>query len=904
MHASLRWVESALVVHGDDPVGHLEPIYSITTGFGSLAGRQAFQQPALASELSRRLIISNASGVGRWLDPDVVRAAMLVRIASLARGHSGVRPVLVQTLADMLNADVLPAIPEFGSLGASGDLIPLAHLAIVATRPTGDVDPEEESGEAWLDGCIVSGLAAMQAAGIERVVLGPKEGLALVNGTSFSTALAALALHDADRLVRTAEVTAAMTIEALTGFGDAFVQQLHEARGHEGQIAAAAHLRALLAGSEFVDGGETSDPTRQPPQDAYSLRWLPQVHGPVRETLAFGRGIVEREINAATDNPLIFPDLPSTRRLKAVSGGNFHAEYLAFVSDFTAIVTTEIGNIAERRLFRLDDGTLNRGLPDMLVASEHVGIDCGYMLPQYLAAALVSDCKTLSHPDSVDSIPTPTCANQEDHVSMANNAGRHARQVVGNIETVVGIQLVMAAQALELRLQVSGKGPGSLAPERVRYSNWSAPRPPATVAASTTSPATSSCTRASAPRPSSSAPAPSWTLSPSTCAGTSPPEAGPSGRDHPHRHGAPAAQRVVQVVPRLSDELDPRDALGQLGEQDVHLQPGDGLADALVDPHAEGEVSTGVPGDTVLVGVVAPPPRIAVRRSHMKRTILVSSGSARPWKSMSRPVVRKKDWNGESYRKASSTANFVRAGFECRRAHWSGFAARHWTALPMAKTVVSTPADSSARTSRVASSGVMVPLSAYPQICAPSPSGVRFSRAQLVMTQSMVRSPSAKKASYRASSGPNWLKFIAPCASRFSSRPSRGMPTASPKTSIGNSWAISVTASNSRCRTSSSTSRSATTSNWARRLRTLRGEMTPAMAVRSGVCTGGSESRMPCGRQDGWWWKFRGPTPAPEMKVSWSSRISRQGANRVKAWTAYFSSHTTGPASRIRSNSG
>jgi histidine ammonia-lyase len=472
MNASLRWVESALVVHGDDPVGHLEPIYSINTGFGSLAGRQAFQQPALAGELSRRLIISNASGIGRWLDPDVVRAAMLVRIASLARGHSGVRPVLVQTLADMLNADVLPAVPEFGSLGASGDLIPLAHLAIVATRPTGDVDPEEDSGEAWLDGGIVSGLAAMQAAGIERVVLGPKEGLALVNGTSFSTALAALALHDADRLVRTAEVTAAMTIEALTGFGDAFVPQLHEARGHEGQIAAAAHLRALLVGSEFVDGGATSDPTRQPPQDAYSLRCVPQVHGPVRETLAFGRGIVEHEINAATDNPLIFPDLPSSRRLKAVSGGNFHAEYIAFVSDFTAIVTTEVGNIAERRLFRLDDGTLNRGLPDMLVASEHVGIDCGYMLPQYLAAALVSDCKTLSHPDSVDSIPT--CANQEDHVSMANNAGRHARQVVANIETVVGIELVMAAQALELRLQVSGKGPEALAPatravlERVR----------------------------------------------------------------------------------------------------------------------------------------------------------------------------------------------------------------------------------------------------------------------------------------------------------------------------------------------------------------------------------------------------------------------------------------------------
>jgi histidine ammonia-lyase len=215
------------------------------------------------------------------------------------------------------------------------------------------------------------------------------------------------------------------------------------------------HLRRLLAGSRLVDGSETADPVRQPPQDAYSLRCVPQVLGPVRETLEFGRAIVEREINAATDNPLIFPDLPDSRSLKAISGGNFHAEYLAFVSDFTAIATTEVGSIAERRLFRLDDGTLNRGLPDML-------LDCGYMLPQYLAAALVSDCKTLAHPDSVDSIPT--CANQEDHVSMANNAGRHARQVVANIETVVATELVMAAQATELRLRREGLGLEALAP--------------------------------------------------------------------------------------------------------------------------------------------------------------------------------------------------------------------------------------------------------------------------------------------------------------------------------------------------------------------------------------------------------------------------------------------------------
>lgn len=457
MAASLAWVEQA--VHGDG--GPVEPIYSINTGFGSLAGREAFQDPAMASDLSRRLVISNACGVGRWLDGEVVRAAMLIRVVSLAQGHSGARPVVLETIVEMLNRGVEPAVPEYGSLGASGDLIPLAHLALVASRDAGE-DREEESGRAWWDGELVSGLEAMRRAGIERIVLGPKEGLALLNGTSFSTALAGLALHDAHNLALTSEVTAAMSIEALTGFGDAFLSQIHLARGQRGQIDSAARLRALLAGSALIDGSEDTDPVRQPPQDAYSLRCIPQVLGPVRETLEFGRGIVEREINAATDNPLIFPDLPASRSLKAISGGNFHAEYLAFVSDFVSIVTTEVGSITERRLFRLDDGTLNRGLPDMLVDSTDVGMDCGYMLPQYLAAALVSDCKTLAHPDSVDSIPT--CANQEDHVSMANNAGRHARQVVANIEVVVATELAMAAQAAELRLRKEGYDASALSP--------------------------------------------------------------------------------------------------------------------------------------------------------------------------------------------------------------------------------------------------------------------------------------------------------------------------------------------------------------------------------------------------------------------------------------------------------
>ena len=459
MRVSEQWVTA---ITDDMRAGKaVAPIYSINTGFGSLAGRQAFDSVDDAAELSRRLILSNASGIGHFLDEDVVRGSMLIRAVSLTRGYSAVRLELPATLLAMLKRGVFPAVPEYGSLGASGDLIPLAHLAIVMSRPAGE-DVDIDSGEAFVDGTLVSGIAAMQAAGIERIVLGPKEGLALTNGTSFSTAQAALALADAENLLATAQITAAMSIEALAGFGDAFLPQIHEARGHRGQIEVAARIRELLAGSEFIDGDVDRDPVRQPPQDAYSLRCTPQVLGAVKDTLRFVRGIVETEINAATDNPLVFPDLPQSRTLKAVSGGNFHAEYLAFASDFLSIVVTEIGNIAERRLFRLTDGTLNRGLPDMLIASEQVGMDCGFMLPQYLAAALVSDCKTLAHPDSVDSIPTS--ANQEDHVSMANNAGRHARQVVSNIENVIGIELLMAAQALELRLQVEGKDVSALSP--------------------------------------------------------------------------------------------------------------------------------------------------------------------------------------------------------------------------------------------------------------------------------------------------------------------------------------------------------------------------------------------------------------------------------------------------------
>jgi len=457
MRASRVWVEDMVSEDSHDK----KPIYSINTGFGSLAGKSAFSRASDAVELSRRLIISNAAGLGDYLDEEVVRAAMVIRLASLTKGYSGVRKELVDVLVEMLNRGVTPAVPEYGSLGASGDLAPLAHVALVASRAATGSEDLADSGEAFFEGELLSGREAMSRAGIQRIVLGAKEGLALLNGTSFSAALVALAVKDASDLVEASEVVAAMTIEALSGFGDAFIRQIHEARGQVGQIASAEHMRLLLSDSRLIDGSESVDPARQPPQDAYSLRCIPQVLGAVRDTITFAHQIVEREINAVTDNPLIFLDLPESRELKAVSGGNFHAEYLGFVADFMSIAVTELGSIAERRMFRLDDGTLNRGLADMLIDSEIPGIDCGYMLPQYVAAGLVSDSKTLAHPDSVDSIPTS--ANQEDHVSMAMNAGRHLRQIVWNAQSVIGIELLMAAQALDLRLESLGESPEALA---------------------------------------------------------------------------------------------------------------------------------------------------------------------------------------------------------------------------------------------------------------------------------------------------------------------------------------------------------------------------------------------------------------------------------------------------------
>ncbi len=426
-----EWVDQ--VVTEGRPV-----VYGVNTGFGVFANVNVDSKDA--ATLSRNLILSHSVGVGEPLPEEVVRAAMLVRANTLAIGHSGVRPQTLQTLIAMLNAGVHPVVPEIGSLGASGDIAPLSHLVLVLSRGDDASGWEDESGEAIYRGWRMSGAAAMQQAGIERVVLGAKEGLALNNGATFSAAMGALLVIDAERVIKTSEIAMAMGLEAVRGVSAAFDERLHRARRHSGQMTSAAQIRRLVAGSSLMDAGGRV-------QDAYSLRCTPQVIGAVRHIICCNRETIEGEINAATDNPLLFLDMPGEN--KALSGGNFHGEPVAFAMDFIGIAMAEIAGIAERRIFRLTDPNLNDGLPAMLVESG--GLNSGFMLAQYVAAALVADNKVLAHPDSVDSIPTS--ADQEDHISNSMNAARHAWQILRNVERVVGIELVAAAQALDLRLK-------------------------------------------------------------------------------------------------------------------------------------------------------------------------------------------------------------------------------------------------------------------------------------------------------------------------------------------------------------------------------------------------------------------------------------------------------------------
>jgi histidine ammonia-lyase len=463
--------------------------YGINTGFGAQAGRSTLESKYLIQVLGRNLIASHSVGVGPYFEEAVVRAALLLRAQSLAQGHSGVRPLVIETLLRMLNARVYPAVPEQGSLGASGDLAPLAHLLLVLGKvpvaPPGqrDLHLDTTDGEGFVpcggsDGPYhltedhatgrqtlwrrVPGAEAMAAAG-GKIDLQAKEALALINGSTFSAALAALVVSDAQNLLEHSELAAAMTLEGIRGFRDPFYPHLHRARRHKSAEATGARVLQYVAGSQLLDPGDLrTNPQRIPPQDPYSIRCAPQVLGAVADTLDLARRWVEMDINAATDNPLIFLDLE--RDYKTLSGGNFHGEPIALAMDYLGIALTDLGNLSDRRMFTLttytqdrkDAGAARHGLSAFLIDEPKgtEGLNSGLMMLQATAAALVSDCKALAHPDSIDSIPSS--GNQEDHVSMSLNAARHAREIVKNIENVVAMEFLCAAQAIALQLAKRG----------------------------------------------------------------------------------------------------------------------------------------------------------------------------------------------------------------------------------------------------------------------------------------------------------------------------------------------------------------------------------------------------------------------------------------------------------------
>ncbi|HYK94659.1 MAG TPA: histidine ammonia-lyase [Candidatus Dormibacteraeota bacterium] len=425
-------------------------VYGVTTGVGFLANRSIDR--ADAARLQENLLVSHAAGVGEPLPREVVRAMLLLRANTLALGFSGARPIIAERLIDFLRLGIHPVVPAQGSVGASGDLAPLAHLAL----------PLIGRGQVEFRGHVVPALIALRETGLEPLVLGAKEGLAILNGTQLMSALGALVAADAARLMVTASVAAAMSVEALLATDIAFAAALQAARPHPGQVGVAAELRWLLRESTLQQSHHAS---AHKVQDPYSLRCVPQVHGAVRDALDHLGRVLAIEMNAATDNPLIFPDgavadarAQATGGGRVISGGNFHGEPIALALDFAKLALAELGSISERRIAQLVDPNQSCGLPAFLASDS--GLDSGYMLLQYTAAALASENKGLAHPASADSIPTS--ANQEDHVSMGPIAGRQARVVVEHVERIIAIELLCAARALDLRLAlVPGAVPGA-----------------------------------------------------------------------------------------------------------------------------------------------------------------------------------------------------------------------------------------------------------------------------------------------------------------------------------------------------------------------------------------------------------------------------------------------------------
>ncbi|MGW0881675.1 histidine ammonia-lyase [Streptomyces sp. NPDC002671] len=404
-----------------------DPVYGVSTGFGALATRHISQE--LRAQLQRNIVRSHAAGMGPRVEREVVRALMFLRLKTVCSGHTGVRPEVAQTMADVLNAGITPVVHEYGSLGCSGDLAPLSHCALTLM---GEGDAEGR------DGVVRPAGELLAEHGIQPVELREKEGLALLNGTDGMLGMLIMALADLDTLYKSADVTAALTLEALLGTDKVLAPELHAIRPHPGQGASAANMLAVLKGSQLT-GHHQDDAPRV--QDAYSVRCAPQVAGAGRDTMAHARTVAERELASAVDNPVVLPDG------RVESNGNFHGAPVAYVLDFLAIAAADLGSIAERRTDRLLDKNRSHGLPPFL--ADDAGVDSGLMIAQYTQAALVSELKRLAVPASADSIPSS--AMQEDHVSMGWSAARKLRTAVDNLTRVVAIELYAATRAIELR---------------------------------------------------------------------------------------------------------------------------------------------------------------------------------------------------------------------------------------------------------------------------------------------------------------------------------------------------------------------------------------------------------------------------------------------------------------------
>lgn len=431
-----------------------EPVYGVSTGFGALATRHISHE--LRAQLQRNIVRSHAAGMGPRVEREVVRALMFLRLKTVASGHTGVRPEVAQTMADVLNAGITPVVHEYGSLGCSGDLAPLSHCAL-ALMGEGDAEGP--------DGVLKPAGELLAAAGITPVELKEKEGLALLNGTDGMLGMLIMALADLDTLYKSADITAALSLEALLGTEKVLEPELHAIRPHPGQAASAANMLAVLKGSGLTGHAQAGEAPRV--QDAYSVRCAPQVAGAGRDTMAHARLVAERELAAAVDNPVVLPDG------RVASNGNFHGAPVAYVLDFLAIAAADLGSIAERRTDRLLDKNRSHGLPPFL--ADDAGVDSGLMIAQYTQAALVSEMKRLAVPASADSIPSS--AMQEDHVSMGWSAARKLRTAIGNLNRIIAVELYAATRGVELRTGLTPAPASQAAIEALRAAGVEGPGP-------------------------------------------------------------------------------------------------------------------------------------------------------------------------------------------------------------------------------------------------------------------------------------------------------------------------------------------------------------------------------------------------------------------------------------------